>query len=202
MSDSLRPFRPSAAPRCLEAAARATTWLKTTTGNLNIEIGCGVGLHPIRFAAQNPDQRILAIERTSEKFDKFLGRLQNHKLNNIFAAHAEAAELLPLILSPKSVDRFFILYPNPYPKNSQKNLRWAFSPFFDFIYSSLKPRGEIQFATNLDFYREELEKRIPMMYQFDTVNSFKISKETPARTHFEKKYQARGQDCFHISLIK
>ncbi|MBI0385206.1 hypothetical protein JBE27_55325, partial [Streptomyces albiflaviniger] len=45
---------------------------------VDVEIGCGVGFHPLRYARENPERQLVAFEKTSEKFSKFLGRLKNH----------------------------------------------------------------------------------------------------------------------------
>ena len=39
---------------------------------LVVEIGSGAGLHPIRRAMQNPNEFVIAIERTAEKFANIL----------------------------------------------------------------------------------------------------------------------------------
>ncbi len=38
---------------------------------LDIEVGCGVGLHPIQYSLANPDRFLVALEHTREKFEKF-----------------------------------------------------------------------------------------------------------------------------------
>jgi len=62
-------------------------WRNRVDGRkLVIEIGPGVGLHPIQYAKSNPDKFVVAIEKTSEKYAKFARRLENHsEINNLFA---------------------------------------------------------------------------------------------------------------------
>ena len=196
---SLRPFDISKVPSPPHDVQQSVMgFLKKPCKKLNIEIGCGVGFHPIQYALNHSDENIIAIERTSEKFEKFKGRLRNHNLANLLGVHAEAAILLPHTLEAQSVDQYFILYPNPYPKESQKNLRWAHLPFLNFVMSTLKPGGSLQFATNLEFYKDELLERLPEMFQFETVDCKEVTSSPKPLTHFEKKYLADGQTCFHI----
>ena len=42
-----------------------------STGLLDIEIGCGVGMHPLRYAKENPSRTLLAIEHTRTRFNTF-----------------------------------------------------------------------------------------------------------------------------------
>ena len=64
--------------------------------------------------------------------------------------------------------------------------------------STLKPGGEILFATNLEFYKDELIERLPQLFQLETVSSTEVTESLKPLTHFEKKYLADGQTCFHI----
>ena len=42
-------------------------------GALDIEIGCGVGLHPIQYQAKNLERTLVAIEHTKEKYERAPG---------------------------------------------------------------------------------------------------------------------------------
>lgn len=181
---------------------KVKSWVHLSNDPICVEIGCGVGLHPIQFAQNNQDLRLLAIERTSDKFKKFSGRIQKHSLNNLLGIQAEASRLLPFALDAKSVSRYFIFYPNPYPKASQKNLRWANAPFMHWIYDSLIPGGKITFATNIKSYAEEMNSRMPE-YGFlcETMTEFNQPDFLP-RTHFEKKYLAQGLTCYEQTFRK
>src|SRR5688572_18918623 len=86
-----------------------STLNENTNSNLSIEIGCGVGMHPLRYALANLDKKILAIERTTEKFKKFLQRYKNHgSPENLFPVQAEAGLLLPQIIHAPIVSEYII----------------------------------------------------------------------------------------------
>ncbi|MCB0351133.1 MAG: hypothetical protein KDD38_08105 [Bdellovibrionales bacterium] len=190
-----------------------------------IEIGCGVGFHPISWAKHNPASKILAIERTKDKFDKFSSRLERHSnLTNIYAAHADASHLLPHLDIPGRVDEYFVLYPNPYPKKKHTNLRFAYSPITRFMIESLKVGGRITFATNISNYADELRNEISKHPQMTLVSDTLVnsslkqqnldqtyihydirtySQPVPyPRTHFEKKYLERNEICHNLIYIK
>jgi len=176
-------------------------WRKSQTANSRfaVEIGCGVGLHPIRWAQAHPEDHILAIERTKTKFSGFASRLTNHPhLKNIFPAHADAALLLPHILPRCSVDSYYILYPNPYPKARHKNLRFGHSSLTLFLADTLKPNGTLVFATNIETYAEELLKYVPSRSHLEVVFTKTLSPLDLPRTHFERKYLARGEPCYSL----
>lgn len=176
-------------------------WLDTVTGDLSIEVGAGVGLHAIQLAKQEPQNSVLAVERTKEKFQRLYGRVYKHSLPNLKAVHAEATILLPQLLDQGSVTKFFFLYPNPYPKTSQKNLRWGHSPFMHFVFEALKPGGQLVFATNILSYKDELLAEIPK-FGFTLADVCEVIPNTQKfpkpRTHFEKKYLSRAETCWNL----
>lgn len=177
------------------------TLLPKNYNNLDIEIGCGVGFHPIDYAKNNPDRLLVAIEKTQEKFDKFLGRLEKHpQIQNIVPIHTNAIWLIAHEVKPQSVDRYFILYPNPYPKDPQK--RFFQMPFMSFLVETLKPGGTITLATNEKYYFEESLENAEKVFALKVLESGALKTDSKPRTHFEKKYLERGETCYNLVLMK
>jgi len=170
---------------------------------VDLEIGCGVGLHPIQYAKANPDRFLIAIEHTREKFDKFRGRLDRHpELKNILAVHADAVAWTTYCLEPSSISRCFILYPNPNPKAPSK--RWFRMPFMSKLIECLKPEGEITLATNIEGYFDEAMTFGTQEWALQLLSRSEItlSAGLKPRTHFEKKYLERGEVCFDAVFRK
>ena len=175
------------------------------TSPLELEIGCGVGLHPILWGKANPDRQLIAVEHTAEKFQKFEGRLARHPtLTQVVAVHANAMTLIDQRIPPQTIDRIWLLYPNPYPKKQDQARRWHAMPFASQLVAILKPGGQLVSATNLEWYA--LEAR-----QFWTTHwglrerefqAIEPGSEFVPRTHFEKKYLARGERCWSMIFEK
>lgn len=174
-------------------------------GPVDLEIGCGVGWHPIRYARENPNRTLVAIERTAEKFAKFRERLGRHpELTNLVAVHADAVAWVTHFAPKATFERVFVLYPNPNPKNP--SARWVRMPFFGELLSRVKPGGEIEFRTNVAEYaaevgafaREEWKLRIAEERRLEPSA---VAPES-ARTHFERKYLARGETCFALRFTR
>ena len=110
--------------------------------SVDLEIGCGVGWHPIRYASENPERVLVAIERTAEKFGKFRDRLRRHAaLPNLLPVHADAVAFISHFVPDATIDRIFLYYPNPNPKNAAA--RWIRMPFFGTLAKKLRPGGRI-----------------------------------------------------------
>ncbi len=169
--------------------------------NLDIEIGCGVGFHPIDYAKNNPERLLIAIEKTSEKFAKFLGRLEKHpQIKNIVPVHTNAIWWVAHYVKPQSVDRYFILYPNPYPKDPQK--RFFQMPFMTYLVETMKPGGIITLATNEKYYFDESLENAQKIFGLKVIENRIVEKSEKPRTHFEKKYLERDETCYNLILKK
>lgn len=173
------------------------------SSSLNLEIGCGVGWHPITYAKNNPNKFLIAIERTRTKFNKFSERLKRHEdLKNIFAVHADATLWIPQNLKSNSIEKIFLLYPNPEPKNPAQ--RWLRMPFFRVLIDKLKVNGEILLASNIGSYLDEAIFYATNEWQLKLTQDHKVSliKDFQPRTHFEKKYLLRGEICREVIFKK
>ena len=169
---------------------------------LNIEIGCGVGLHPIQWAQTNPDRLIIAIEHTRIKFEKFLRRLNHHNLSNIIPLHENAISVISHLIQDKSVANYFLLYPNPNPKCLNK--RWHAMPFMEQILKTLRKNGTLTLATNQLFYKDEAIKYLVKQWGMIIVDYKELTQVNhhKFKTHFEKKYIERGDTCYQIIFKK
>jgi tRNA (guanine-N7-)-methyltransferase len=171
----------------------------------DLEIGCGVGWHPIAYARANAGRRLVAIEHTREKFARFAGRYARHpELTNLLPVHADAVRWVTHAIPPESLERVFFLYPNPATKSVSK--RWLRMPFFQKLLEAVKPGGTILLATNLESYFLEAVEYGEKAWGLEVLETRTFQKatapaETP-RTHFEKKYLDRGETCFDVTFRK
>ncbi|ETX03953.1 MAG: hypothetical protein ETSY2_31585 [Candidatus Entotheonella gemina] len=170
---------------------------------LDVEIGSGVGLHPIQYAKTHPHRYLVAIEQTREKFEKFQRRFANHHLPNLLPVHANAISWVSHCLHDHAVDNFFFFYPNPNPKGKDFNKRWYAMPFMAKVIACLKPNGYIHLATNAEFYAVEAKTNFERVWHLETLRFERIQAgDIVPRTHFEKKYLARAQTCFDMVFKK
>jgi len=163
-----------------------------------VEIGAGKGKHALLFTQINPDSKLIAIERTREKF---LAMQKQHALEgqpNLQTVHADALPWIVHALYPAQVEQFFILYPNPEPHNPTQ--RWLNMPFFEFLLSRLKTGGTITLASNIPEYIDEAEQQVQNLWKLPFVKE--VIGQDSARTHFEIKYLERGELCQQLIISK
>ena len=200
MSLSVRPFDAAsvAAPRQLTSIP--SSFLDGSP--LDLEIGCGVGWHPIQYAKAHPDRRLIAIEHTREKFLSFERRANSHPdlAPHLLPVHADAIRWVTHLIKPEILDRVLLLYPNPESKAANK--RWFRMPFFHHLLKTVKTGGTIQLATNIASYADEAEMYAIHFWNLELQNRCEIKSSIAPRTHFEKKYLARGETCFDLTFVK
>ena len=165
---------------------------------INLEIGAGKGKHAALFATQHPEQQLVAIERTRTKFQVLAQLQQQLQLPNLLPIHADVIPWMVHALYPQQVERLFILYPNPEPHNPAQ--RWLNMPFFEYVLSRLKDGAQIVLASNIGDYINEAQQQLQQVwhlpYQLHNVP------QDSARTHFEIKYLARGENCQQLTISK
>ena len=163
-----------------------------------VEIGAGKGKHALLFTEQNPEQQLIAIERTREKFVAMQKQHQLEGQKNLIPMHADAVPWVVHALFPAQVEQFFILYPNPEPHNPAQ--RWLNMPFFEFLVSRLRVNGTVTLASNIPEYIAEAEKQLIDVWKLPYVKE--VIPATSARTHFEIKYLERGELCQQLIISK
>lgn len=173
-----------------------------SSSRMSLEIGAGAGLHAVSFAKNNPDFHHIAIERTTEKFNKMNGRASSHQLNNLSVFQDDAINWVAHNCNNVVFEKIFILYPNPYPKNH--SARWIRMPFFKKLLECMDENSEIIFATNESFYINEVDLYAENHWGLKSASKKRINKDLLPEdyhplTHFEKKYLERGQDCYHYT---
>jgi len=192
----VRPFSTESVPKppISDLTSGALQRILNSGKPLDLEIGSGVGLHPIQYTQRHLKRNLIAIEQTTNKYKKFEGRFKSHNMpSNLLPIHADAVHWISHFLPKKSLENCFILFPNPYPKKKQSNLRWVNMPFMSQLILCLKPGGRIHLATNVTDYAEEALDRFDSLWNLNKISYEKSSNSIHARTHFEKKYLAQNQ---------
>ena len=194
----MRDFDPSRVPE-----PRSKVLFPESDRTVDLEIGCGAGYHPIRYAKEHPERTLIAIERTQTRYARFEGRLAGHpEIENILPVNDDAIPWVTHRVPAQSLERIFLLYPNPYPKSAQANKRWHFMPFMKHLLVCLKPGGELMMATNRATYAEEAREHMVTTWGLSlrryTVISLADRAGKDALTHFERKYLERGELCHEL----
>ncbi len=127
---------------------------------IRIEVGMGKGRFLMELSAQNPEINYVGIERYSSVLLRALQKLETDERPNMKLLCIDAKEL-PDIFAAGEVDRIYLNFSDPWPKDRHARRRLPSREFLARFSQILKPDGKIEFKTDnrglFDFAVEELE---------------------------------------------
>ncbi len=184
--------------------------LFTENPHVWLEIGAGTGWFFMELAKSHPEKFLIAIERCRMRGKRLLKRAKTKALSNLAAYRGNAIPVLVTGAPTTSVERLYILYPCPWPKNSQRKNRWYLHPIMPHLIRILKPGGLLIWASDQKFYIDEAQFVCQSVYQLEVLahgpiapNSFNNLQEFPeGRTKFEATFLAAGNPCYELIVRK
>ncbi len=128
---------------------------------LYVEFGAGKGGFIIGLSEKNPDANFLAFERNSKVVHKSIEKLKTVDNKNFYIVCADITELEE-IFEDNSVDRIYLNFSDPWPKDRHARRRLTHEGFINRYEKVLKDAGEIHFKTDnddlFDFSVEEFKR--------------------------------------------
>jgi tRNA (guanine-N7-)-methyltransferase len=116
-----------------------------------LEIGFGGGEHLLMRAQENPSVGFIGCEPFVNGMAKMLAAIDRDGFDNIRLYDADGLNLLKR-LPDASVERVYLLYPDPWPKRRQNKRRFISDETLALIARILKVGGEFRFASDIDHY--------------------------------------------------
>lgn len=171
------------------------------TKKLFFEIGFGGGEHLLWQAQHNPGVTLIGCEPFEDGVVKVLDAIEREKHQNIRLHMGDARDVLRW-LPEASIDRAFILFPDPWPKRKHQKRRLVNTSTLSLLAHALKPGAELRFGTDIgDYARSALEA-------FQGERRFDWQAETPAdwrirpadwpETRYEAKAHREGRVCYYF----
>ncbi len=125
-------------PRQLFATEMQELWL---------EIGFGGGEHLAAQAAANPHVGIIGCEVFLNGIATLLAQVAPHDLQNVRIHPEDARDLLDC-LPDATIDRVFLLFPDPWPKRRHAERRFIQTARLDQLARLMKPGAEFRVASD------------------------------------------------------
>ena len=118
---------------------------------LAMEIGYGGGEHLARIAAEHPATGFIGCEVFSGGIAKLLQAIDERGLENIRLYTDDALKLLQA-LPDATLDRVYLLYPDPWPKTRHHKRRFVSPLTLTELARVIRPGGAFYFATDIEDY--------------------------------------------------
>lgn len=172
---------------------------------VNLEIGFGGGEHLASIALNHPDDAFLGCEPFVNGVAKLLASVEQNDIQNIRIHMGDARNLL-FRLPDGSLDRVYILYPDPWPKTRQKKRRFISSETIKELARVLKQGGELRFATDIDDYTAWTFRTILSVGTFEWLNPHYEQWSNPwagwTQTRYEEKAIQEGRSPVYLIFGK
>ena len=133
------------------------TTLFDREGDLWLEIGFGSGEHLLHQARTYPNVNFIGCEPFINGVAALVPRIAEEGLENIRVHPGDARDLLD-VLTPGSVARAFLLYPDPWPKARHHRRRFVNPEMMEPLARAMAKGAHLRVATDIeDYVRQTLE---------------------------------------------
>ena len=166
---------------------------------LHVDLGCGDGSFLCEMAQQFPKTNFVGIERLTKRVEKV--RRKAEKMENVRVLHADSLFAVRYLLPECSVETFYLLFPDPWPKRRHQLRRIFTSDFLDAIAVALEQHGVLRVATDQFDYFEQVERISRAHQQFQVVPLSPDDAVLPV-TKFERKFRKQGAPIYRLTLRK
>jgi tRNA (guanine-N7-)-methyltransferase len=118
---------------------------------LHVDLGCGDGSFLCALAQRMPDKNFLGIERLLNRVRTAARKAA--ALDNVRLLRMESSYAVRYLLPAESVERFYLLFPDPWPKRRHHRRRIITPDFLGSIHAALQKNGSIYIATDdVDYF--------------------------------------------------
>jgi len=169
------------------------------TAPLHIDLGCGDGSFLCEMAQQFPKRNFLGIERLTKRVEKV--RCRAEEIQNVRVLRADTLFAVRYLLPESSVETFYLLFPDPWPKRRHQFRRIFTRDFLDAIAIALEKHGVLRVATDQLDYFHKIERLSRAHLQFQVVPRSPDDGVLPV-TKFERKFREQGAPIHRLTLRK
>ncbi|MBL8833832.1 MAG: tRNA (guanosine(46)-N7)-methyltransferase TrmB [Rhodospirillales bacterium] len=161
-----------------------------------LEVGFGGGEHLAHQAANNPDVALIGAEPFVNGMVSALQHIGRLGLANVRLYQGDARDLLPAF-GDASIEKLFVLHPDPWPKLRHHKRRIVQKPFLDEAARLLVPGGELRLATDDESYLLWMLERVPAHPAFEwtarTADDWRLYPPDAIETRYAAKARAEGR---------
>lgn len=173
--------------------------LATLFGNRNpviVEIGFGKGESTWQMAQEQPGQNFLGVEVHLPGVGHLLLKLEEHRLQNVRLACADAVEFLRERLADASLAGVRLYFPDPWPKKRHQKRRIVQTAFADLLASKLASGGVLHMATDWEPYARHM---LEVMAAAEAFENLSATGDFCPRPDWRPltRYETRGQKLGH-----
>ncbi|MEP5757764.1 MAG: tRNA (guanine(46)-N(7))-methyltransferase TrmB [Litoreibacter sp.] len=169
-----------------------------------LEVGFGSGEHLVHQALANPDVAIIGCEPFINGVATLLGKIRRAGVSNVVVHPGDARDLFD-VLPDNSIEKAFLLYPDPWPKARHHRRRFVTQEHLQPLAQTLTPNAEFRIATDIPDYVRQAMEEVPMA-GFDWLAEKASDWREPwadwLSTRYEQKALREGRTPHYLTFRK
>lgn len=170
-----------------------------------LEIGFGGGEHLLWQARQNPDVALIGCEPFEDGVIKVLTAVTTEELMNIRLHMGDAREIVRAI-APASIDRTFILFPDPWPKRKHRKRRLVNATLLALLARVMRPGAELRIGTDIGDYARTILEAFALEPRFRwtaaSPEDWRIRPADWPETRYEAKAVREGRPRYYFRFLR
>ena len=167
---------------------------------VRIEIGMGKGAFLMELARRNPGINYVGIEKYSSVLLRAVQKQDAEELPNVRLIRMEA-ENIKDVFAPGEVDRIYLNFSDPWPKDAHAGRRLTSRQFLARYQDILKEQGMIEFKTdNRELFAFSLEEAREAGWEICAVTE-DLHRDPDHQKIFDFLFQKRGKFVDFIRLV-
>ena len=164
---------------------------------LQVDLGFGDGSFLCELAQQFPEKNFLGIDRLTKRVEK----VRRKAGDNVRVLATDSLFTVRYLLPENSVETFYLLFPDPWPKRRHHERRIFTCDFLDAIAAALEQNGALRVATDQVDYFRQMERLSHGHSQFEVVPQSPNDVIFPL-TKFERGFRQQGVPIYRLTLRK
>ena len=175
------------------------------TRPLQLEIGFGAGEHLAGQAKLHPDHGLIGCEPFINGVVGALQHVQADGLENVRLHMGDALDVLAC-LPDASLERVYLLHPDPWPKARHAKRRFMNPGPLDRIAAKLKTGGEFRFGNDHPVYLRwalmQMNRRRDFAWQIADASDFLKRPADWPETRYERKARRLGHEVWYFRYLR
>ncbi len=169
-----------------------------------LEIGFGGGEHMVHQAERNPDVGIIGAEPYINGVAMLLGKIRRAGVANLAVHPGDVRDLFD-VLPERSIDRAFLLYPDPWPKARHHRRRFVTPEHLEPLARVLKPGAIFRVATDIEDYVRQTLEEVPEAgfdWLAERPDDWRVAWPDWLSTRYEQKAIREGRRPHYLTFRK
>jgi len=170
-------------------------------GPLTVEIGFGKDEFLLDVAEAFPERNFVAIDFSKSRGRSYMNKIARRRLTNVRVVLDHAANIVTLCLPDLGVEEYFVLFPDPWPKDRHAVNRLVRPWFAREIARTLLPGGRITLATDDTPYRDQILTVMESNGAFANLRGAGGHGPRPVdfdETLFERRWVDKGRNIYYM----